>query len=133
MAFGVAMAGVAFWLNVPPPRPLGEATLGIAGDAIAQGPADAAAKEATEAKVPAEVKVVLRMALGACVFKDPTGEPLSVHAAPQGAIVSTLASGRVVLVAERKSDNKGQPWVLVESNENGERLGWVTRNSISCP
>ncbi len=166
MALGLTMAAVTFWLNRPPPRPLGQENLGNAAawltreasyqinsaspryvvtrktlevpptqpvDSMAQSPADAAAKETAEAKAPAKVKVQLRMGVGACVVSDPSGTPLDVRAAPQGTAVGTLTNGRFVLITDIKSDRNGQPWVLVASNESGERLGWVSRKLISCP
>ena len=134
MALGLTMAAVTFWLNRPPPRVLGHDNFGIAAaspttearptkpvEFIARSYADAAAK------------ALERKAVGTCMVVDPGGTPLSLRAAPQGAVVSTLANGRFVLIVDTKSDREGQLWVLVANNENGERLGWVTQNFISCP
>jgi Bacterial SH3 domain len=152
-ALGLTMAAVTFWLNLPPPKRLGQENLGIAASSPtwkaryqtnfasprfvatnetlkvppthAQSPANAAAA--------AEVLAKVRMTLGTCVVSDPSGTPLNLRAAPQGAVVSTLANGRSVQITDTKSDRKGQLWVQVASNESGERLGWVIQNSIICP
>jgi hypothetical protein len=160
MALGLTMAAVTFWLNLPPPRPLGEERLGIAAASLMRqaryltnsasprgvvtgetlevqpappSPADAAATETADAKVPAKVKVVLGMVVGTCVVSDTSGSRPDVLASPQGAVVSTLANGRFVQIADVTADAKGQPWVLVASNESGKKLGWVSRKFISCP
>jgi hypothetical protein len=153
MALGLSMAAVTFWLNLPPPRHLGQENLQVAAawsprvnsaspqeasrdalevppiqeDSTTQVPAEAAA----DAKAPGRDSV--RMAFGTCVVRDPSGTPLDLRSTPQGDVVSTLANGRFVQITDTKSDRKGQLWVLVANNENGERLGWVIQNSISCP
>jgi hypothetical protein len=153
MALGLTMAAVTFWLNLPPPRHLGQENLQVAAawsprvnsaspqeasrdafevppiqeDSTTQVPAEPAA----DAKAPGRDSV--RMAFGTCVVRDPSGTPLDLRSTPQGDVVSTLANGRFVQITDTKSDRKGQLWVLVANNENGERLGWVIQNSISCP
>ncbi len=158
-ALGLTMAVVTFWLNLPPPKRLGEENLGISvlarearyqtnsgyvvtkdtlnaaqtppEDSIAKSPASTADKQAAAPKELTKVNV--RMVIGACVVSDPSGTPLDVRTEPQGTVVRTLANGRLVLIADIKSDGKGQPWVLVANSESGEKLGWVSRKLISCP
>jgi len=157
-ALGLTMAVVTFWLNLPPPKRLGEENLGISvaarearyqtnsadltkdtwnvpqtppKDAPVQSPTGTADKQTAAPKALAKVNV--RMVIGACVVSDPSGTPLDVRTEPQGTVVRALANGRLVLIADIKSDGNGQPWVLVANSESGERLGWVSRKLISCP
>lgn len=65
-----------------------------------------------------------------CLVDDPTGTPLNVRAAPNGAIVTTLSNGtRVEVLEETKIGNKR--WLFV--TRQGERLGWIFGAYVVCP
>jgi Bacterial SH3 domain len=67
-----------------------------------------------------------------CKVTDPTGTPLNVRAAPQGAIVGKLANGILVSIVENADDAKGNPWVRVSKISDNAPVGWVLREFISC-
>ncbi|MFI5014088.1 MAG: SH3 domain-containing protein [Hyphomicrobiales bacterium] len=67
-----------------------------------------------------------------CRVLDPTGTPLNVRAAPNGAIIGTLTNGMLVSVLDRSVDASGRPWVYVASRDSGAPLGWVFREFIAC-
>ena len=68
-------------------------------------------------------------AYGQCIVDDPTGTPLNVRAAPNGAILTTLANGSdVEVVDERKIGAKH--WLFVA--RQGARLGWVFGAYVVC-
>ena len=67
-----------------------------------------------------------------CRVVDPTGTPLNVRTAPNGAIMGTLTNGMLVSVLDRSVDAGGKPWVYVASRTTGAPLGWVYREFIAC-
>jgi hypothetical protein len=67
-----------------------------------------------------------------CRVMDPTGTPLNLRTAPNGAIVGTLMNGMLVTIIDRAADANGRPWVYVASLESGAPLGWVFREFIAC-
>jgi hypothetical protein len=69
---------------------------------------------------------------GRCRVTDPTGTPLNVRAAPSGPIIGTLPNGTLVSITERSSDRNGRAWVYISRNVDGEPLGWVFREFVSC-
>jgi hypothetical protein len=66
-----------------------------------------------------------------CRVTDPTGTPLNVRVAPQGAVVGTIGNGRIVTVIDRSSDGNGKPWVYI-ATQGGHPIGWVFREFVSC-
>lgn len=69
-------------------------------------------------------------AAGECLVDDPTGTPLNVRAAPNGAILTTLQNGaRVEVIEEARIGNKR--WLFVSLR--GERLGWIFGAYVVCP
>lgn len=65
-----------------------------------------------------------------CIVDDPTGTPLNVRAAPNGAILTVLYNGtRIEIVEETKLGRKR--WLFV--SRQGERLGWVFGSYVVCP
>ncbi len=68
-------------------------------------------------------------AYGRCSVADPTGTPLNVRSAPNGAILTTLANGtEVEIVDEMRIGAKH--WLFVA--RQGERLGWVFGAYVVC-
>ena len=67
-----------------------------------------------------------------CRVTDPTGTPLNIRTAPYGRIVGTIANGRLVTIIDRSQDRRGKPWVYIADAYNGEPLGWVYREFVSC-
>jgi hypothetical protein len=67
-----------------------------------------------------------------CKVTDPTGTPLNVRAAPSGPIIGTLQNGTLVSITERSLDRNGKAWVYILRNPDGEPLGWVFREFVSC-
>ncbi|EYR84147.1 SH3 domain-containing protein [Shinella sp. 838] len=68
-------------------------------------------------------------AYGQCSVDDPTGTPLNVRSAPNGAILTTLVNGtQLEIVDEMKIGAKH--WLFVA--RQGERLGWVFGAYIVC-
>ncbi len=61
---------------------------------------------------------------------DPTGTPLNVRNI-RGEILDTVENGRVVIVRRYGEDARGKPWSLIETPD-GEPIGWVYREFISC-
>ena len=69
-------------------------------------------------------------AAGECLVDDPTGTPLNVRAAPNGAILTTLHNGvAVAVVEERRLGTKR--WLLVSLD--GRELGWIFGAYVVCP
>ena len=66
---------------------------------------------------------------GRCRVDDPTGTPLNVRAAPNGAILSTLSNGARVDPVEETTLGKKR-WLFVA--RDGERLGWVFAAFVTC-
>ncbi len=70
------------------------------------------------------------LAAGECRVDDPTGTPLNVRSAPNGAILTTLENGtRVEVIEETRIGSKR--WFLV--SRQGERLGWIFGAYVVCP
>ncbi len=67
-----------------------------------------------------------------CRVTDPSDTPLNVRTAPYGTIIGTLQNGRRVSVIDRAPDRRGQPWVYIADQHDGQLLGWVYREFISC-
>jgi hypothetical protein len=67
-----------------------------------------------------------------CKVMDPTGTPLNVRAAPLGSVIGNLPNGMLVSVADRSVDQGGKLWVYISRYSDGESLGWVFREFISC-
>src|SRR3712207_84915 len=67
-----------------------------------------------------------------CRVTDPSDTPLNVRTAPYGKILGTLQNGRRVSVIDRASDRRGQPWVYIADQNDGQPIGWVYREFISC-
>ena len=65
-----------------------------------------------------------------CLVDDPTGTPLNVRAAPNGAILTTLGNGVSVEVIEEARIGSKR-WLLV--SRRGERLGWIFGAYVVCP
>ena len=65
-----------------------------------------------------------------CRVTDPTGTPLNVRDRDM-TIVGKLETGRIVIVKRYGEDARGSPWALVET-PNGDPIGWVYREFISC-
>lgn len=66
---------------------------------------------------------------GRCLVDDPTGTPLNVRTAPNGAIAGTLPNGaRVDPLDETTVGTKR--WLFV--SRDGERLGWVFAAYVVC-
>ena len=70
------------------------------------------------------------MAADRCRVTDPTGTPLNVRDGDMK-ILGKLEHGRIVIVKRTGEDAHGNPWALVET-PNGDRIGWVYREFISC-
>ncbi len=68
---------------------------------------------------------------GTCMISDPTGTPLNVRAAPNGAVVGRLFNGDVVVMTGAISQDRGKPWAQISTPNSGVR-GWVFREFISC-
>jgi len=65
-----------------------------------------------------------------CKVTDPTGTPLNIRDLQMN-IIGTIDNGVVVYLVRTGQDPKGKSWALV-ANENGDELGWVYREFISC-
>ena len=78
----------------------------------------------------AALSVTPAFAAGECLVDDPTGTPLNVRAAPNGAILTTLQNGtHVEVIEEMRIGSKH--WLLV--SRQGERLGWIFGAYVVCP
>jgi hypothetical protein len=67
-----------------------------------------------------------------CKVMDPTGTPLNVRTAPNGSIIGSLPNGMLVSITDRSEDQRGKPWAYISRYSDGEPLGWVFREFISC-
>lgn len=67
-----------------------------------------------------------------CRVMDPTGTPLNIRTAPNGAIVGALPNGALVSARDSAPDQNGKPWVFISRFEDGAPLGWVFREFIAC-
>jgi peptidoglycan hydrolase-like protein with peptidoglycan-binding domain len=67
-----------------------------------------------------------------CQVTDPTGTPLNIRAAPNGAILGNVSNGVPVHILQTTQDNAGRSWVLIERLPDNQSLGWVFRNYITC-
>jgi hypothetical protein len=65
-----------------------------------------------------------------CKVTDPTGTPLNVRDLDMK-IVGNLDNGVTVYVQRDGKDPKGKPWAYV-TWANGDPIGWVYREFISC-
>ncbi|WP_411033899.1 SH3 domain-containing protein [Shinella sp. BYT-45] len=81
------------------------------------------------ALLPSAFAALPALAAGECLIDDPTGTPLNVRSAPNGAVLTTLRNGtRVEVVDEMKTGTKR--WLFV--SREGERLGWVFGAYVVC-
>jgi hypothetical protein len=67
-----------------------------------------------------------------CRVMDPTGTPLNVRSAPNGRIAGNLPNGLLVTVIDSSSDQNGKAWVYIAKYSNGQPIGWVFREFLSC-
>ncbi|MDO4895525.1 SH3 domain-containing protein [Moraxella sp.] len=67
-----------------------------------------------------------------CKVTDPTGTPLNARATPNGKIIGKVRNGTMVYIDDYDYDRKGRPWALVFNARNGNYIGWVFREFISC-
>jgi hypothetical protein len=67
-----------------------------------------------------------------CRVMDPTGTPLNVRTAPNGRIAGNLPNGLLVSVIDSSSDQNGKAWVYIAKYSNGQPIGWVFREFLSC-
>ncbi|MFB2552656.1 SH3 domain-containing protein [Ensifer soli] len=65
-----------------------------------------------------------------CTVADPTGTPLNLRAAPNGAIIGTIGNGAVVELA-RIEHHKGKAWALLARGPAGP--GFVFAAYLDCP
>jgi hypothetical protein len=65
-----------------------------------------------------------------CRVTDPTGTPLNVRDVNMN-IIGTIANGWIVIVRRYGEDVRGKPWAFIET-PNGDPIGWVYREFISC-
>lgn len=65
-----------------------------------------------------------------CRVEDPTGTPLNVRTAPNGAILTTLANGTAVEIVDEMKDGTKR-WLFIA--QEGARLGWVFGAYVACP
>jgi len=72
------------------------------------------------------------LAQSRCRVTDPTGTPLNVRTLPAGPIAAKLPNGLLVSILEEADDAKGNPWVHIARYDNGDKLGWVFREFVSC-
>jgi hypothetical protein len=67
-----------------------------------------------------------------CRVMDPTGTPLNIRTAPNGAIVGAAPNGLLVSVRDTAPDQGGKPWAFIARFDDGAPLGWVFREFIAC-
>jgi hypothetical protein len=67
-----------------------------------------------------------------CRVMDPTGTPLNVRDAPNGAIIGQLPNGLLVRRVARATDARGRDWVYLHRLDSDEAIGWVFREFIAC-
>ena len=67
-----------------------------------------------------------------CRVMDPTGTPLNIRATPGGEVVGQLPNGMLVNRAETTRDVRGRTWVFLHDRINGDPIGWVYREFVSC-
>lgn len=65
-----------------------------------------------------------------CTVADPTGTPLNVRAAPNGAVLSTLENGTLIEVIG-ETTHQGKRWLHVA--DMGDEIGWVFARFVICP
>lgn len=59
-----------------------------------------------------------------CRVTDPTGTPLNLRDAPNGAVVGSIRNGLVVFIRDGANDEQGRPWVLNKfPNRHDARMG----------
>lgn len=67
-----------------------------------------------------------------CKVTDPTGTPLNLRAAPNGAVVGTIRNGIDVEILDVSLDSRGRRWTLIRPEGSGPAVGWVFREFLSC-
>ena len=67
-----------------------------------------------------------------CHVQDPTGTPLNVREAPNGAVVATLTNGTSLQVLGTQADSRGRDWALITRRGEDRAIGWVFRDYIDC-
>ncbi|MGL4289503.1 MAG: SH3 domain-containing protein, partial [Phreatobacter sp.] len=67
-----------------------------------------------------------------CRVMDPTGTPLNIRDAPNGAVLGTVRNGTLVTSVRSSEDDRGRPWVYIADRASGKPMGWVIREFISC-
>lgn len=67
-----------------------------------------------------------------CRVMDPTGTPLNIRATPGGEVVGQLPNGMLVNRAETTRDARGRTWIFLHDRTNGDPIGWVYREFVSC-
>ena len=65
-----------------------------------------------------------------CRVTDPTGTPLNVRDVNM-TITGRIENGRIVIIRSYGKDARGKPWAFIETPD-GEPIGWVHREFISC-
>lgn len=65
-----------------------------------------------------------------CMVTDPTGTPLNIRDHNKN-IIGSIENGEIVIIQRYGRDDRGKPWVYVRTPD-GEHLGWVYREFISC-
>ena len=65
-----------------------------------------------------------------CRVTDPTGTPLNVRDLNMN-ITGTLQNGTLVFIQRDGRDARGKPWSYIVA-PNGDPIGWVYREFISC-
>jgi uncharacterized protein len=67
-----------------------------------------------------------------CQVTDPTGTPLNIRSAPNGAIVGNVNNGVLVQIVQTVQDNGGRSWSLIQRFPDNQNLGWVFRSYVTC-
>ncbi|MBN8938526.1 MAG: SH3 domain-containing protein [Rhizobiales bacterium] len=67
-----------------------------------------------------------------CRVMDPTGTPLNIRDAPNGAVLGTVRNGTLVTSVRSGEDDRGRPWVYIADRASGKPMGWVIREFIAC-
>lgn len=67
-----------------------------------------------------------------CRVMDPTGTPLNIRDAPNGALLGTVRNGVLVTSIRTGEDERGRAWVYIADRASGKPMGWVIREFIAC-
>lgn len=67
-----------------------------------------------------------------CRVMDPTGTPLNVRDAPNGAVIGQLPNGLLVRRVARATDSRGRLWLYLHRVGSDEPIGWVFREFVAC-